>query len=357
MRVLQLIDSLHSGGSERVSVNLANSLVNRIDKSYLCVTRQEGMLKLSLDNKVGYLFLEKKNTIDLMAINRLNSYVKNQKIDIIHAHSTSFFLATIMRILNSNLKIIWHDHYGNSEFLKDRKSLVLKLCSKYFDFVFSVNENLKNWTRNYLKIEDVNYLPNFAVNNEVQTQKTKLFGIEGSRIICLANLRPQKDHITLIRAFKEVVNKHPKWSLHLVGKDFNDEYSLLVKKEIEVHNMSSNIFIYGSKPDITYILSQCEIGLLSSLSEGLPLALLEYGLAKLAVVATKVGECESVIKNENFGIMIESRDEVALHKALNYLVENQDIRKNIARAFKVRVENEYSEKAIGETLIHIYNKI
>ena len=130
-----------------------------------------------------------------------------------------------------------------------------------------------------------------------------------------------------------------------------------MKKEIEVHNMSPNIFIYGSKPDITYILSQCEIGLLSSLSEGLPLALLEYGLAKLAVVATKVGECESVIKNENFGILIESRDEVALHKALNYLVENQDIRKNIARAFKVRVENEYSEKAIGETLIHIYNKI
>ena len=264
MRVLQLIDSLHSGGSERVSVNIANSLVNRIDKSFLCVTRQEGMLKLSLDNNVGYLFLGKKQTIDLKAIRRLNNYVKNQKIDIIHAHSTSFFLAIIIRILNSNLKIIWHDHYGNSEFLKNRKSLVLKLCSEYFDYVFSVNENLKNWTRNYLKIEDVIYLPNFAVTNVVQPQKTKLLGKEGSRIICLANLRPQKDHITLIRAFKEVVKKHPKWSLHLVGKNFKDEYSLLVNKEIEVHNMSSNIFLYGSKPDITNILSQCEIGLLSS---------------------------------------------------------------------------------------------
>ena len=188
-------------------------------------------------------------------------------------------------------------------------------------------------------------------------KKTKLFGKEGSRIICLANLRLQKDHITLIRAFKEVIKKHPKWSLHLVGKDFKDEYSLLVKNEIEIHNMSSNIYLYGSKPDITNILGQCEIGLLSSLSEGLPLALLEYGLAKLAVIATKVGECETVIKNEDFGILIESRDEVALYKALNYLVENEDIRKNMARAFKVRVENEYSENAISDTLIHIYSKI
>lgn len=357
MRVLQLIDSLHSGGSERVSVNIANSLVNRIDKSFLCATRHEGMLKLSLDNNVGYLFLEKKNAIDLKAINRLNSFVKNQKINIIHAHSTSFFLATIIKILNRNLKIVWHDHYGNSEFLKDRRSLVLKLCSKYFNYVFSVNENLKNWTKNYLKLENVIYLPNFAVSNKDQSQKTNLFGNENNRIICLANLRPQKDHITLIRAFKEVVKKHPKWSLHLVGKDFKDEYSLLVKKEIEVHKLNSSIFLYGSKPDITNILSQCEIGILSSLSEGLPLALLEYGLAKLAVIATKVGECETVIKNDNFGLLIEPRDEVVLYKAVNYLVENEHIRNKAAEAFKVRIENEYSEKAIAETLINIYNKI
>ena len=52
MRVLQLIDSLHPGGAERVSVNIANALVENIDKSFLCVTREEGILKESLTPSV-----------------------------------------------------------------------------------------------------------------------------------------------------------------------------------------------------------------------------------------------------------------------------------------------------------------
>ncbi len=93
-----------------------------------------------------------------------------------------------------------------------------------------------------------------------------------------------------------MVKEYPKWSLHLVGKDFNDDYSLKLNNLIESLDLKKNIFLYGSKPDISNILRQCEIGLLSSKSEGLPLALLEYGLANLPVIATKVGECESVIK-------------------------------------------------------------
>ncbi len=196
MRVLQLIDSLHSGGAERVAVNIANSLVNSIDQSLLCSTREEGILRSSLNSDVKYLFLEKRSILDFKAIYKLNKFIKNEKIDIIHAHSTSYFLATIIKLLNRNLKIVWHDHYGNSEFLNKRKSLVLKYCSKYFNFVFCVNNKLEKWSRGYLRIDDVLYLPNFAVINEVKPQ-TNLLGKEGKRIICLANLRPQKDHLTL----------------------------------------------------------------------------------------------------------------------------------------------------------------
>ena len=72
MKVLQLIDSLNSGGAERVAVNFANALVNKIEKSYLCTTRQEGVLKLNLNSQVGYLFLQKRSVIDFKAIKLLN---------------------------------------------------------------------------------------------------------------------------------------------------------------------------------------------------------------------------------------------------------------------------------------------
>jgi hypothetical protein len=91
MKVLQLIDSLETGGAERIAVTYANELVNHLDGSFLCTTRKEGLLKITIDSRVGYLFLEKRRTFDLLAILRLFKYVNKNKIDMIHAHSTSFF--------------------------------------------------------------------------------------------------------------------------------------------------------------------------------------------------------------------------------------------------------------------------
>ena len=56
MKVLQLIDSLNAGGAERVAVNYSNSLASRIEASFLCTTREEGVLKGSLSKNVQYLF-------------------------------------------------------------------------------------------------------------------------------------------------------------------------------------------------------------------------------------------------------------------------------------------------------------
>lgn len=356
MRVLQLIDSLHSGGAERVAVNIANALSKKIDKSFLCTTREEGLLKSSLDSHVGYLFLKKRSIIDFRAVRALNKFVNTQKIDIIHAHSTSFFLATIIKLLNKKVKVIWHDHYGNSEFLHKRKSLAIKLCSKHFDFIFSVNKNLENWAINYLKTENVLYLPNFAVFSNVNPQ-TKLLGYKGKRIVCLANLREQKDHFTLIRAFKKVLIKHQDWSLHLVGRDFHDDYSIKLKKELESIKSEKNVFLYGSRPDIQNILSQSEIGLLSSKSEGLPLAILEYGLSKLSVIATKVGECESVIENDSFGILVNPKNEQELSNAMSYLIENKNERLNKSKVLNKKILEEYSQDVVVSTVLNIYKKI
>ncbi|GAQ48948.1 glycosyl transferase [Flavobacterium psychrophilum] len=54
MRVLQIIDSLNAGGAERMAVNYANALADKIEFSGIVVTRKDGILKKQLGNNVPF---------------------------------------------------------------------------------------------------------------------------------------------------------------------------------------------------------------------------------------------------------------------------------------------------------------
>jgi glycosyltransferase involved in cell wall biosynthesis len=356
MKVLQLIDSLEAGGAERVAVNYANGLLDIVDASYLCATRAEGLLKDDLNNNVGYLFLNKKKTIDIKAIRFLHQFIKNEGIAVIHAHGSSFFLATIIKLLHPKLKLVWHDHYGKSEFLAQRPKQVLKFCSRFFNHIFSVNSKLEVWAKTTLKAKSVSYLPNYAVKNN-NPLTTKLQGVEGKRIVCLANLRPQKDHLTLLKAFKAIINNEPTWTLHLVGQDFNDDYSQSIFDFINLNKLERSVFFYGSCKDTSAILQQCTIGVLSSKSEGLPLALLEYGLAGLPVICTAVGDCNLVVYNAKEGLLIEPQNSVALKNSIIEYISNGEKAKLAAACLKRKVENQFSEDLVLMKIKTIYQTI
>ena len=356
MRVLQLIDSLDTGGAERVSVNIANGLTSSIDKSFLCTTRKEGILKNSLQKEVDFLFLNKTKTLDLKAIRKLSKYIKSNNINIIHAHSSSFFLAIVMKFLNKNIHVVWHDHYGNSEFLSERKSKVLIIFSRYFSHVFSVNKKLEKWAYQNLNTKSIGYLPNYATHNNSRAI-TKLNGEDGKRIVHLANLRPQKDHETLFIAFKELVKVYPDWSLHCVGKDLNDIYSANIKKQILTFGLQKHIFIYGSKSDIGNILKQSDIGVLSSKSEGLPISLLEYGIYKLPVVITNVGECANVVANNYNGFIVNKENSLEFTNSCLNLMKDEKLRIIFGNRFHEEVLLNFSEKAVLKKIVKLYKQI
>lgn len=356
MRVLQLIDSLETGGAERVAVNFANALATRLDKSYLCATRKEGILKSSLNNAVGYLFLKKVNTLDFKAILKLNTFVKKNKIACIHAHASSFFLATLIKILNPKLKLIWHEHYGNRSNTPKFNQLILKIASLFFNKILVVSQSLKDWCDHNLYTQDVQYLSNYAVYNPIKPQ-TILKGKENKRLVCIANLKPDKDHLNLLKAFKLLENKNPEWTLHVVGKIFNDAYYESITNYIYSKNLKDSVYFYGSCNDVFNILSQANIAVLASKSEGLPVSLLEYGLAQMPVVVTNVGYCNRVVSHNTSGFVVESKNSQALCDALHILMNHEGKRHMFSKNLKNTVQNNYSEESTIKSLLQIYNRL
>ena len=346
MRILQLIDSLEAGGAERMAVNYANALADRIDFSGLVVSRKEGPLLQQLDTNVPYLFLNKKNTFDFKAVLRLRKYVKQNKVTIVHAHSTSFFLAFLLKASYPSVKLIWHDHYGDSEFLSKRPKLVLKRIIPFFNGILVVNQPLKVWAEQQLHFKKVLYLPNFpSVENNVSAT-TILQGLDRKRIVCLANLRVQKNHFLLLKVAKRVKASHPEWTFHLIGKDFEDDYSKQIKNLIMELRLEKNVFLYGTKQDIKNILHQSEIAILTSQSEGLPVALLEYGWNKKPVVVTRVGEIPSLVQNNKNGFLIPAQAEELFYKAAVELIENDTLKKDFGNALYKTIMEHNSEETI-----------
>lgn len=346
MRILQIIDSLDIGGAEKMAVNYANALSNKVAFSGLVTTRKEGSLKEQINSNVPYLFLNRKKTIDFSAIFKLKKYCKSNDIQYVQAHSSSFFTAFLLKLILFKIKIIWHDHNGLSEFLNARKSLALKIASYFFDGIIVVNYQLKNWAERELNCKKVIYLANFTSISQNGLKETALFGENEKRILCLANLRFQKNHFLLIDVAKKLKLSHPDWTFHLVGKDFNDDYSSKVKSGIAENDLQNHVFIYGSKNDTQNIIEQSEIAILTSQSEGLPVALLEYGLNKKAVVSTEVGEIPLIIVNNENGFIVSKFDAEQFYSALIAMIENRELRMKLGEALYKTIQQNNSEEAV-----------
>lgn len=356
MKVLQIIDSLNAGGAERMAVTYANMLQERGISSFLCCTREEGLLKDEIKPGVEYIFLNKKSTFHLKPIFQLQKFIKRNKITIVHAHGTSFFTATLQKLLKNDLKLVWHDHYGLSEELQHRKFSILKKCSAKFDAVISVNEDLKEWASKNLKVDKVYYLSNFLSNSEeTLAGEKKLLGGNSFKIICLANFRPQKNHFLLIEAFEQIQKQHGDVTLHLFGKNWRDDYFFKVKKMIAERNLEDKVYYYGSQSGVYAYLEKCDLGILSSNSEGLPMALLEYGQAGLPVVVTDVGQCKKVVGS--FGKVVEPRNTHALAAAVLHYLENPLTMKLEAKQLQDYVKKNYTVDAVFPKLQTIYKNL
>lgn len=352
MRIVQLIDSLEAGGAERMAVSYANALSKKVAFSGIVVTRVEGSLKYKLYDSCSYLFLKRKKILDFVALLTFRKYLIKNKIEVLHAHSTSIFFAFLVKFLVPRIKIIWHDHYGNSELLQFRKSFVLKFVSFFLHGIIVVNNKLKDWSLQTLYCVNVIYLPNFT-SEELDANKfeTTLKGVDGKRILCLANLRPQKNHYLLFEIAQKTAKIYPDWTFHLVGKDFEDAYSKNIKESIVRYNLEKIVYLYGSRNDVYSIIQQSSIGILTSVSEGLPVALLEYGIGKLPVVSTDVGEISSIIQSNVNGFLFAVDDSKGFLDALSFLIDHPKERLVYGERLFELINSIYAEEPVMENYL------
>lgn len=351
LRVLQVVDSLAVGGAEQVAVHLANELSRSGHESSLVATRSAGPLAGAIDPTVWWRALGRAGRFDPRAIRALRAIVEERRIDVVHVHSTSVFLVVASYLVGPRPAIVWHDHFPGAA---QRNPWPLRIVGRWVDAAAVVSHDIESADRELLWFADrLVRVPNFSVLDSDDAPATDLPGQPGSRAVCVANLRPAKDQVTVVRAMAEVLASHPHAHLLLVGSDVG-AYADLVRAEITRLDVGAGVTLLGVRTDVAAVLAASDIGVLGSSEEGTPLAVLEYGLSGLAVVATAVGEVAEVLGRSGgaspdgslAGVLVEPGDPQAIARALVRLLDDPDERRRLGSQLRRRIDAEYSVAAV-----------
>jgi glycosyltransferase involved in cell wall biosynthesis len=356
--VMHLTDSLDAGGAERTAVNIVNHLPRERYVPYICTTRRDGPLGDLVACDVGRLRLRRTRRFDAGALLRLVAFIRAHDLHILHAHGTSLFSAVIASLFPPYPVVVWHDHLGRYA-CDDRPIFLYRLFTRRVSGVIVVNQPMAEWSRRRLRVpaDRVWYVPNFVCPFDPGAQPPALPGVAGSRIVCVANLRPQKDHLTLVRAMALVVRQAPTAHLVLVGVPSEQTCLDLVRQEISKHEIDRNVSLLGRRMDVPAVLKGCDIGVLSSATEGFPFALIEYGMAGLPSVATRVGQCEEVLDHGRVGVLVPPRSPDQLAEVLLQLIQSPARRAALGERFQRRVQENYSPDPIMAQICAVYGVV
>jgi len=140
IKVVQIVDSLNMGGIERMSVNMANPFPDYGIESYLLVTRKIGGLETFVNGNVKIKIFNKKSFFDIFSFFKILSHLKVVKPDILHAHQSSIFWAFLLKYFLPRTKLIWHDHFGQSEMLGTYPRKEMNWMMPSIDAVITVND-------------------------------------------------------------------------------------------------------------------------------------------------------------------------------------------------------------------------
>lgn len=166
-----------------------------------------------------------------------------------------------------------------------------------------------------------------------------------------AELHRNKGIGTAIRALAELSHKHPGLALVVCGAGQARDYLSELARNLHI---SSRVFLLGFVPDAREHLAAGDIFLMPSAKEGLPLALLEAGLASLPVVASKVGGIPDVIIDHENGLFMPRGNTHILAKAIGYYLRNPDVAATFGAALRQKILGDFSEERMVEKTLALY---
>lgn len=320
MRILHVINSLGSGGAEKLVVDICNELSSESSVGLYTLNSHNNFFLEKLNKRVLHHQNNSNNRYNLKHIYNLFKIIKNY--DIVHAHLfPPLYIISLISIFYPKKSFVFTEHNTSNN---RRKLTFFKLIERFiynnFDLITCISkgtkENLEAWIGKRSNIILLYNSINLKNINKAKPSQLNFFS-EGNNVILTMvgsfnnNQKRQQDIIKALPLLPK------NYKLLLIGDGPKKvEYENLV----EDLQLSDRVIFLGRRKDVYEILKSSDYGIIASEWEGFGLVALEYMGCNIPSLGSNVPGLNEVITNDLCLFKVGSPKDIA--KKITFLEQN-----------------------------------
>lgn len=366
IKVLHIIKSLGRGGAEM----LLPETLKLHDKAgfefhYIYFLPWKDQMVESLQEAGGTVScFQSKNNIELiLKANRIGRYVRENQIQLIHAHLP--WAGVVARIVGkmAGIPVMYTEHNKQERYHYVTRLLNLatmnwltRLISVSKDVEESILKFKPSLTTALQTILNGVNTKKFApgVFNASQIRKSFDIPVEAPVIGTIAVFRSQKRLAEWMKVAGAVIKEIPNAHFIIVGDGplKNDLYE--TRKRLKLEHC---LHFAGLQAEVRPYLAAFDIYMMSSVFEGLPVALLEAMSMGIPVISTDAGGIKEVVRHNEEGLLVEVDQWPQLAGCAVSLIKDEQRRKNLGIAARKRSEESFSLERMVKALEETYKQL
>lgn len=362
--ILHTIETGGPGGAETVLLQLATRLDPARFRSIVLIS-QEGWLHEQLRARgVVTTLVDWRSWYDLKLPRAMSALIRQEKVDLIHSHlpDQNFYSCVVGAVTGCRTIVTYH---GPIELVRQRsrrRTLKLRVVRRYAAAVVVVCDYVERvlkeasfpaakLVRIYNGIDPIR----FAVPAKGSVRKSLGYGGEIKLVGMVANIRETKGYEYYIRAARTVADAIPQARFLAVG-DIDEKFGRSLRQLVEQLGLSDRFLFLGFREDIPAVLSELDVFLLSSTSEGFPLVVLEAMAAGKPVVVTRCGGPEEMVEDGHDGFLVPPADPESLAAKISDLLLNSELSATFGQRARDKVARQFSLEGMVRQYEALYER-
>lgn len=362
IRILFVNHSFATGGIETMIIDMIRLLPKEVFEPEVAVFEAGGSLeRILVEQGVPIHHLHKKAGMDLELVTRLRRLIQHRNIAVLHSHNFSAWLYSALAAWS--VGGIWHVHTEHSGVERSRRRYFAeRLLSRFTNHVIAVSAHVLDVMTRDIGISPsrVSVIQN-GVNTSrftpdpmlrVQTRQNLELTEQDFVVGIVARLAPVKNHALLLRAFASFgIDLPMRKKLLIVGDGAERAMLEDLSRQLGVDSITHFL---GERRDTEALLNAMDVYVLSSISEGMNLTLLEAMSSGLPVVATAVGGNVEIVEHEISGFLVPVDNPLELGQRLQQLAVDRQLRQRLGSAGRASTVKRFSEQTMIDQYLSRY---